>query len=349
MVLAQKRLESYTYPVLTLPNETALRLEQERVRQERNLVQLRLDAYKYPVLTLPNEIVAEIFIRVLPVYPRCPPLTGILSPISLTHICRLWREIAISTPVLWRAVALGYDVEVSSQPQAHIIDLWLERSGSCLLSINFDIDSDEWVEASKALSTVTAHHSRWEYLKLVYENDASGLLAIKGSMPTLCHLHLELVEANPVSFREVPLLRSGVLDDIAASSIVLPWAQLTSLALRRISLHGCAPILKQTPNLVHCDLQLFFVEYPHFDITLPCLESLALNTPDPFGPVHQYLTLFITPALRRFRIPEHFLGPDAIRSLTAFITTSRCELQELRITGEQSIPRSHFTGKHCTR
>ncbi|KAJ7871875.1 hypothetical protein B0H14DRAFT_2191835, partial [Mycena olivaceomarginata] len=89
-----------------------------------------------PVLTLPNEIVAEIFIRVLPVYPRCPPLTGILSPISLTHICRLWREIAISTPVLWRAVALEYDVEVSSQPQAHIIDLWLERSGSCLLSIN---------------------------------------------------------------------------------------------------------------------------------------------------------------------------------------------------------------------
>jgi hypothetical protein len=33
----------------------ALRLEQERVQQERKLVQLQLDAYKYPVLTLPNK------------------------------------------------------------------------------------------------------------------------------------------------------------------------------------------------------------------------------------------------------------------------------------------------------
>ncbi|KAJ7347378.1 hypothetical protein DFH08DRAFT_779614 [Mycena albidolilacea] len=318
----------------------ALRLEQERVQQERNLVQLRLDAYKYPVLTLPNEIVAEIFIRVLPVYPRCPPLTGILSPISLTHICRLWREIAISTPVPWRAVALAHNADVSSQRQAHIIDLWLKRSSSCLLSINVDIAYAERVEASKVLSSVTARHSRWEYLKLVY--DTSGLPAIEDSMPMLRHLHLELIEVNPLSFREVPLLRSVVLDDFAASSIVLPWAQLTSLALRRVFLHECAPLLKQTSNLVHCDLQLSFVEYDHSDITLPCLESLALNIPDPLGPVCQYLTLFITPALRRLRIPEQFLGPDAIRSLTAFITTSGCELQELRITGKRSIPSKSY-------
>jgi hypothetical protein len=154
----------------------------------------------------------------------------------------------------------------------------------------------------------------------------------------LRHLHLELIEVNPVSFCEVPLLRSVVLDDFAASSIVLPWAQLTSLALRRVFLHECTPILKQTPNLVHCNLRLCFVEYDYSDITLLCLESLALNTPDPLGPVRQYLTLFIIPALRRLRIPELLLGPDAIRSLTAFITTSGCELQELHITGKQSIP-----------
>ncbi|KAJ7871866.1 hypothetical protein B0H14DRAFT_3860566 [Mycena olivaceomarginata] len=198
----------------------------------------------------------------------------------------------------------------------------------------------ERVEASKVLSSVTARHSRWEYLKLVY--DTSGLPAIEGSMPMLRHLHLELIEVNPLSFREVPLLRSVVLDDFAASSIVLPWAQLTSLALRRVFLHECAPILKQTSNLVHCDLQLSFVEYDHSDITLPCLELLALNIPDPLGPVCQYLTLFITPALRRLRIPEQFLGPDAIRSLTAFITTSGCELQELCITGKRSIPSKSY-------
>ncbi|KAJ7347393.1 hypothetical protein DFH08DRAFT_160269 [Mycena albidolilacea] len=311
-----------------------LRLEQARVQQEMVLAQQRLESYTYPVLTLPTEIVAEIFTRVFPVYPRCPPLTGVLSPTSLTHICRLWREIAISTPVLWRAVALEYGPD---QQQVHIIDLWLKRSGSFPLSINVAIDSNDGGGASKALSSVTAHHSRWEYLKLVY--DASDLPAIEGSMPMLRHLHLELIEfeVNPVSFREVPLLRSAVLNDVAASLIVLPWAQLTSLGLKRVFLHECAPILKQTPNLVHCELHLFFAEYDHTDITLTYLESLALNNPDPLGPVHQYLAPFATPALRSLRIPELFLGPDPIRSLTAFISKSGCKLQDVRITGKRSV------------
>ncbi|KAJ7347382.1 hypothetical protein DFH08DRAFT_1002199 [Mycena albidolilacea] len=245
-----------------------------------------------------------------------PQLTGILPPISLTHICRLWREIAISTSALWRAISVRGG---SFQQQAHIIDLWLERSCSSPLSINVDID--DYDVDSKALSSISAHCSCWEYLKRV-SHDKLAVPAIEGSTPLLRHLHL----------------KSAVLNDVAASSIVLPWAQLTSLALRKVFLHECAPILKQTSNLVHCDLQLSFVEYDHSDITLPCLESLALNIPDPLGPVRQYLALFITPALRRLRIPEHFLGPDAIRSLTAFITTSGCELQELHITGKQSIP-----------
>ncbi|KAJ7187330.1 hypothetical protein C8R46DRAFT_1059491 [Mycena filopes] len=63
------------------------------------------DPIPYPVLTLPNEIVSEIFIRVLPPYPECPPWKGSLSPSLLTQICRKWREIALSTPELWRAMA----------------------------------------------------------------------------------------------------------------------------------------------------------------------------------------------------------------------------------------------------
>jgi hypothetical protein len=93
----------------------------------------------------------------------------------------------------------------ADQQQVHIIDLWLKRSGSFPLSINVAIDNNDGGGASKALSSVIAHHSRWEYLKLVY--DTSGLPAIEGSMPMLRHLHLELIEVNPVSFGEVPLLR----------------------------------------------------------------------------------------------------------------------------------------------
>ncbi|KAJ6560151.1 hypothetical protein B0H19DRAFT_945240, partial [Mycena capillaripes] len=67
-------------------------------------VQERLNSFKYPVLTLPAEIISEIFVHFLPIYPSCPPLTGFLSPTLLTQICRKWRHIALTTPALWRAI-----------------------------------------------------------------------------------------------------------------------------------------------------------------------------------------------------------------------------------------------------
>jgi hypothetical protein len=75
-------------------------------RTEKTLVQERLHSYRYPVLELPNEIIFEIFIHFLPIYPAWP-FTGLLSPTTLTHICRQWREITLTTPLLWRAIGLS--------------------------------------------------------------------------------------------------------------------------------------------------------------------------------------------------------------------------------------------------
>ncbi|KAJ7734773.1 hypothetical protein DFH07DRAFT_119987 [Mycena maculata] len=56
-----------------------------------------------PVLDLPTGIVCEILVHFLPVYPDRPPALGPYSPTVLCKICHTWREIALSTPVLWRA------------------------------------------------------------------------------------------------------------------------------------------------------------------------------------------------------------------------------------------------------
>ncbi|KAF7322296.1 F-box domain-containing protein [Mycena chlorophos] len=71
--------------------------------EERKWAQEQLDAYAYPVLTLPNEVVSDIFLQYIPPYPERPPLLGDASPTNLLQICRRWREIALSTPALWRA------------------------------------------------------------------------------------------------------------------------------------------------------------------------------------------------------------------------------------------------------
>jgi len=128
---------------------------------ERTLVQERLDSYKYPVLTLPNEIVSEIFIHFLPIYPICPPLGGLFSPTTLTQICRKWREIAQTTPALWKAISLSFNGIPCREP-AHISDL-LSRSGCCPLSI-IELHDDEAEDSgSEVLKAALAHRERWQH------------------------------------------------------------------------------------------------------------------------------------------------------------------------------------------
>ncbi|KAJ7281022.1 hypothetical protein C8J57DRAFT_1057856, partial [Mycena rebaudengoi] len=97
-----------------LPDLDARILELEKAlaaaRLEWRNLQTRIDAYKYPILTLPIEITSKIFVHFLPPapYPERTPAIGLSSPHILGHICRTWREIALSTPRLWQAVKLHH-------------------------------------------------------------------------------------------------------------------------------------------------------------------------------------------------------------------------------------------------
>jgi len=132
------------------------------LRIEKAPVQARLDSYKYPVLTLPNEIVSEIFIHFLPNYPLCPPLSGPLSPTLLIQICREWREIALTTPALWRAISISENVAPSIR-RLRVADM-LRRSGSCPLSIRMDVldggDDDE-AQETEFLTAVIPHSAHF--------------------------------------------------------------------------------------------------------------------------------------------------------------------------------------------
>ncbi|KAJ7187964.1 hypothetical protein C8R46DRAFT_1053194 [Mycena filopes] len=97
---------------------------------EAAISQERLDNFKYPVLTLPPEILSEIFIHFLPAYPICLPLTGPNPPTRLTQICHTWREIAVATPSLWRAIILLHELEGGLPPArlAQEVSIWVRRS-----------------------------------------------------------------------------------------------------------------------------------------------------------------------------------------------------------------------------
>ncbi|KAK7018478.1 F-box domain-containing protein [Favolaschia claudopus] len=308
----------------------ALRLEECAVKD-------RLNAYKYPVLSLPHEIVAEIFLRFIPAYPACPPLAGSESPVLLTHICRMWRETALATPRLWRAVCLSAMERASFNPNY----IWLNRAGCCPLSIRLN-ERDSYALSGPALAAAIApHRARCEYLKIRLAFQGA-VPAIEGEFSILHHLDLELDVhlSKTVVFDTVPMLRSAVLDFIASRWIVLPWTQLTTLWLHTLTLPECVPILPKAENLVECHLDLVarlrdknFVVDPC--ITLTRLQSLTVHAENSMT---RCLDSFSLPALFSLDICEVLLGTDPVSSLSAFATRSQCSLRQLCIRSTHSSP-----------
>jgi hypothetical protein len=186
------------------------------------------------------------------------------------------------------------------------------------------------------MSALVSHRQRWERL-IVYDFSLSRLLAMDGPMPLLRTLELHTDDRHiEVSCLEAPLLRTVVLWDATSKTVALPWAQLTSLTLSHISPQSCAPILRQTSNLVHCALE-FRESHEAFDllvITLPHLHSLTLDG----SAVRKFLKTLIVPALRNLRILNSYLELE----YTAFVAKSGCKLQNLRITYADSAFENYF-------
>ncbi|KAJ7660786.1 hypothetical protein DFH06DRAFT_1472092 [Mycena polygramma] len=296
---------------------------------EKASAQERLDSYTYPVLTLPNELIADIFLHFLPVYPLCPPLTGRLSPTLLTQICRRWREVALGTPELWRALSLSYKA-TPTKNEVQILHLWLNRSRSCPLSVKFYCILGE---AFEALAAVGSHSKRWEHAELCLSSSHIPTFEVVGPMPLLHHLDLDILAAgiSPTELFDVPLLRTVALNDNAAANITLPWTQLTSLTLAWLYPSECSPVLQQTPNLIHCRLGLSYNDHDQGqqpDIRLPHLESFVLD-----GRVllDGYLETFITPALSSLTISEWIVLPDPFERVKLFISKSGCNIQKVCI------------------
>ncbi|KAF8215581.1 hypothetical protein K438DRAFT_602902 [Mycena galopus ATCC 62051] len=317
------------------------------LRTEKQLARERLDSFKYPVLALPNEITAEIFIHFIPLYPDCPPFAGPHSPTLLTQICRKWREIAVGTPTLWRAILVPSPNNSSSSDRCvHLCEAWLNRSGCCPLSVHLPNEEDQVV--LEILATLVPHRSRWEYLYLTLF--ASDVPAIEGPMPLLRRLDLSVPDELPavVTFSPAPLLRSLTLRATTPLNVALPLGQVTSLTLDMVYRSEYAVILRQTRNLVHFELNAFF-EWdatsdlpPDHDIELPCLESFALRNQDvPNTIAAAHLSDFRVPALRILRLDQSFLGLEPIDTLASFISKSGCTLQQVCFTRSDALLASY--------
>ncbi|KAJ7641126.1 hypothetical protein FB45DRAFT_716854, partial [Roridomyces roridus] len=287
---------------------------------------------------LPPEVVSDILIHTLPPYPVCPPLTGPASPIALAHICGTWREIALSTPQLWRSIWLRHTDHL--QIPIEVVQPWLARSGSCPLSIQ--IESEQWGASMTP--------GPWEAIRPFIQRSEQGQLVItatghmlsfflKGSMPTLRSLSVAM--KNPslippdVTSLDFPRLRTVSLTWLRYPVDWLPWAQLTSLTFKVMYSPNCIPVLRDAIHLV--DLIIIDCDFTGTanagDIPLTQLKTLVATCD-----VVDILNLLSVPALQTLQLYGADLGDEPVGALGSLISRSGFKLQKLRICGRYRLP-----------
>lgn len=86
---------------------------------------------------IPNEVFSEIFLRCCPSVNDRSPIAS-LSPLTLSHVCRLWRNIAFNTPQLWSYSSLGAPRH-SLASLREMLKIWMGNVKSCSLTVDIDL------------------------------------------------------------------------------------------------------------------------------------------------------------------------------------------------------------------
>lgn len=130
--------------------------------------------------SLPPELLLTIFSYTLPKEPSFEPNT---SPLLISHVCSLWRRLALGTPLLWSQLSIRFPCNgnkkdnddgsssacgdyargpaMSLRVVYTFVDLWLERSKPGLVDIETHLplsDKEEDISAHAILATILSPH-----------------------------------------------------------------------------------------------------------------------------------------------------------------------------------------------
>ncbi|KAF8994790.1 hypothetical protein BDQ17DRAFT_1430802 [Cyathus striatus] len=266
-----------------------------------------------PFLDLPSDIFYEIFTEAckdnFDNRQEFNKLTT--SSLTLGSVCKKWRDVVWSIPQLRSIIILRLSSKRSTV-QLELLDLWLMNSGSCPLSIYFDVEDRKFGwrtavgPALAALKKIIDHCERWESLDICIINDPKGaflelLGEVKGRLPLLRTLHLaepnnEVTAGHLLQNRDMfaiaPKLRTFSTPTPISHflrGITLPWSQITSIHARTgtgPSMLDSIKVLRFSTNLVRCH---YFSTFYHFDV-FGAPVTISFIGPPSSAIVHYHLT-----------------------------------------------------------
>ncbi|KAJ6545094.1 hypothetical protein DFH09DRAFT_1509540 [Mycena vulgaris] len=295
------------------PRRTRIAVLDQGIAQMQAERDTLLASLAFPVITLPVEITSQIFVHRIPDNPLD---SNVVDPaVALGHVCRQWRDIALSIPQLWSAWSLAIDGNTHLHRLSSSIELWLNRSQNRPLPIRLyhrdgagqdvsNADENWWTRASDFRSVVIPvilqHYRRWKHVEFNIPTTllrAVSSAVVSDELPNLTHLVLGSsqedwggsgVAEGPITlFQAAPQLRS--LHIILESpkpfhlnrldNVPLPFHQLTSFTGTIVSM----PQVIQSSTLQHLrSLALWWTNPQNARpdiildrLTLPSLETLA--------------------------------------------------------------------------
>ncbi|KAJ6562539.1 hypothetical protein B0H19DRAFT_1144905 [Mycena capillaripes] len=257
--------------------------------------------------------------------------------VSTCRICRQWRQIALSTPTLWRAISVIItkrdDSETLSR-KLELLETWLKRSRNCRLSLVLKCLGYETPLPimTQFLQVAVVHCQRWEHVNALVAFE--HLHVIQGRMPLLREL---IIGPSMFPHGQPDPLESIVLTRFFLKSVMtLPWSQLTHLTAHCVYEHECTAILRDATRLVVCTFDVCGSD-DGIDVGPPVpvhanlrVLHLVVDSDDIDVQLWMVLGYLTLPALRTLQVSESCMTSDA---LAAFITRSQCTLEELCVIG----------------
>ncbi|KAM6501837.1 hypothetical protein JOM56_001814 [Amanita muscaria] len=253
----------------------------------------RLDVALGPHNKLPPEMLLRIFELCCEGPAQIPAQNGSIYTIS--HVCSLWRQIALSIPEFWASVSIKLNAD--SERQLQIAEQWLSRAGNHPRYLKFMEHAAGGLSMGESLLRKLVIHYPCRELHLYLPRTQVTRFTEWLNGPFSDHLEVLDIdfsrtlwdESWPNLFAIAPTTRLKKLLHVRLAGMcdfqnimtVIPWNQLQYLTLLLWRPYSdCLDILSECASLVRCCIYVTVDDSPvataRRPITLPALRVLRL-------------------------------------------------------------------------
>ncbi|KAF6757025.1 hypothetical protein DFP72DRAFT_892951 [Ephemerocybe angulata] len=248
----RQQIKTYLVPVVesSLALDAAIqdaRRTLESLLEDKATIDATISAHEAilrPIRRLPPDILREIFAQCLPV-DQPPTMESDKAPLTLTRVCRSWREIALSSPELWRHI----HITAPQGPDAYLkfhqerIERWVRAAGNMPVSVSVWIEMLSEQPFESTLDVILAHSHRIgtldldvsdRFLQEFDDRQTAETWPLLESV-TICWAGWTSNEPDISSLKiwNAPMLKSVKLIavDVEVLSLPVKWTQLQSISL----------------------------------------------------------------------------------------------------------------------